>query len=319
MTFSRHACFLCGTIVSDQEQITVFPDWLQKRYDLAGKNLLLLDQSTITYQELQIPCCPTCNKITERLEANIQASAEKGLTGWQQLEEITLFLWLAKIFYGILVTELKREANPLIKPEHTVGENPKMLHKFQSFYQLLQALRVPIDFDDFTPCSIFILPVKAGENQPAFSYRDDLTTMMFSLQLEDVLLVACLLDNGIIRKALTPVWREIEGKTLHPIQAAEFSARVYYAAYLFNLIPDYFVRKGKPGDTHLVYDTLVDDITASIFNPWENDVYATALEKFWQPWQLSRHQILSDPENPISFLLDAEGKFRSLETWEIPA
>ena len=319
MTFSQHACFLCGTIVTDDEQITVFPEWVQKRYGLAPKNLMLLDQSTVTFGEMKIPCCPACQKTVGDMDEKVQHAAENGLNGLEQLEEKELFLWLARIFYGILVTELKSERAPLIKPEHSVGENPKMLQKFQSFFMLLQALRVPVEFDDFTPCSIFIVPLKKEENQPAFNYRDDITTMMFSIQLDEVMIVCNLLDNGFLRKALTPVWREMEEQELYPIQAAEFSARVYYAAYLFNLIPDYFVRKTKPGDTHLIYDTLVDDITASIFNPWENDTYATALEKFWYPWQISRQQILQNPEMPLSFLLDAEGKFRKLETWEIPA
>lgn len=211
MTFSKHACFLCGTIVTDEEQVPVFPAWLQKRYGLADKNLQLLDQSTITYRQMQIPCCPVCEEITQNLETEIEAAANKGLTGWQELDQKRLFLWLAKIFYGILVTELESEKAPLIKPEHSVGENPKMLQKFQSLFMLLQALRVPVEFDDFTPASIFMVPLKAEENQPNFSYRDDITTMMFSIQLDNVLLISNLLDNGFLRKALTPVWREIEG------------------------------------------------------------------------------------------------------------
>lgn len=310
---------MCGTIVTTDEQQPVFPAWLQKRYGLSGQNLRLLDQSTISYGEMKIPCCPSCEKTLEVLELKVSQAAVTGLAGWQQLNEKDLFLWLAKIFYGILVTELKSERAPLIKPEHSVGENPKMLQKFQSFFMLLQALRVPIEFDDFTPASVFIVPLKKDEKQPAFHYRDDITTMMFSIQVDEVLIVANLLDNGFLRKALTPVWREMEGRELFPIQAAEFSARVYYAAYLFNLIPDYFVRNPKPGDPHLIYDTLVDDITASIFNSWENETYATALEKFWDPWGISRKQILQNPDFPLSFLITEEGKFRELETWEIPA
>jgi hypothetical protein len=50
----------------------------------------------------------------------------------------------------------------------------------------------------------------------------------------------------------------------------------------------------------------------NIFNPWENSVFATALEKFWQPYDISREQILANPEQPLSFLLNEEGKFREL-------
>jgi hypothetical protein len=311
MTFSKHACFLCGTIVSDDEKLPVFSGWLQKRYSLEDKNLHLLDQSTVPYKDLIIPCCPVCLEKVNAVEETIKEASEKGMAGWQNLEEKTLFLWLAKTYYGILVTELEAEKAPLIKPEHSVGENPKMLQKFQSFFMLLQALRLPIEFDDFMPSSIFIIPLKT-DGKPEFGYRDDLNTMMFSLQVDDVLIVACLLDNGFVKKALTPLLKEIEGQTLEPIQAAELSARIYYAAYLFNLIPDYFPRTPKPDATELIYDSLVDDITVKIFNPWENSVYGTALEKFWQPWNISKMQILENPENPMSFLLTEEGKFRQL-------
>ena len=37
-----------------------------------------------------------------------------------------------------------------------------------------------------------------------------------------------------------------------------------------------------------------------------------ALEKFWQPWQISRAEILQDPEKPLSFLLNEDGEFRTL-------
>lgn len=311
MRFGPEVCFLCGTTIAAGQQIPVFPHWLQQKYNLATQNLKLLDQSIISYGELVIPTCESCAAHINEVETIVEEKAGKGLSGWQEIAPETLFKWFGKLFYGILITELKNELNPLIKPEHAVGENPKMMHKFQSFYQLLQSIWVPIVFDDFTPASFFIMPVNAPQN--TFSYRDELTTMMFSLQVDDVLVVCNLLDNGILKKALTPVWKEVEGKKLHPVQAAEMEARIYYAAYLFNPIPDYFARPIKPADTEIIYDTLIDDITDAIFNPWENSAYVTVLENFWSPWQLSLQQILANPAKPLSFLLDDEGNFRTFE------
>ena len=155
-------------------------------------------------------------------------------------------------------------------PEHAVGENPKMFTKFQAFYKLLQALRVPIEFDDFTPFSLFILEVADTDDTMPFEYRDELTTMMFSIKMGRVVLVCCLLDNNLLQQALRRVWEDVKDKPLHPVQVAEFTARVYYAAYLLNIIPEYFERLASPGENFLTYDTLVDDITMPVFNPWEN-------------------------------------------------
>jgi hypothetical protein len=134
--------------------------------------------------------------------------------------------------------------------------------------------------------------------------------MMFSLKMGKVVIVAHLLDNGILTKALRPVWEEVQYKALHPVQVAEFTARAYYAAYLFNLIPDYFERKASPGDDFLTYDTLVDDITMPVFNPWENQAYARLLEEMWKKWHISQEEILQNPQEPLSYIYDEKGLFR---------
>lgn len=314
MQFTDRHCFLCGTPTSAGEKITVYPDWLVRRYQLRDRPLLLLDKSIQTIGELTIPCCPSCQKnYVQPLEERVQQAGENGLAGWRQLGEKELFLWLARIMYGMLVTELKNELDPLIAPEYGVGTNPKMLLKFQSFFFLLQALRVPIQFADFTPCSLFTLEGKPDPEEAPFALHDDLTTLTISLKVDDVTIIGCLLDNGMVKRALRKVWEDAQHRPLHPKQLAEVKARVYYGAYLLNVIPEYFARPTQPGDTHLVYDTLIDDITTSVFNPWENQVYAQALEEMLKRWDTRQAEILQDPRRPLSFMYDEEGNFKHLD------
>jgi hypothetical protein len=308
MQFGRDTCFLCGAATTPQDTVPVFPGWLMQHYGFADQQLLLLDKSVMTFLELTIPACPQCREQhLAPLEQKIHAAHQGGVAGFRGLPERDVFLWLAKMFYGILVRELQNEQHPLIKPEHAVGENPKMRFKFQSLFKLLQALRVPIEFDDFTPFSLFILAQDDTPDDPAFEYRDELNTMMFSLKMGKVVLVCHLLDNGILTKALRPVWEDIKDKALHPIQVGEFTARAYYAAYLFNLIPDFFARKA-PGDDFLTYDSLVDDITMPVFNPWENQAYARLLEEMWKKWAIPREKILQNPREPLSYIYDETGQ-----------
>lgn len=311
MQFTDRHCFLCGTPSSPAEKITVFPDWLIRRYGLKDKPVQLLDKSIKTIGELTIPCCSVCvHRHVQPLEETIQKAAEQGLEGWLQLEEKQMFLWLAKAFYGMLVTELKTELNPLITPEYGVGTNPKMLMKFQSFFALLQALRVPVEFADFSPCSLFVLDAAPDPGEAPFAFHDDMTSMMISLRLGNVEIVACLLDNGLVKRALRKVWEDVRDRPLPPKQLAEFKARAYYGAYLLNVIPEYFARPRQPEDTHLIYDTLIDDITTSVFNPWENHVYAQTLEEMLKRWDIRQAEILQDPRRPLSFLYDRGGRFR---------
>ncbi|WP_276496232.1 hypothetical protein [Pontibacter litorisediminis] len=316
MQFTDTNCFLCGTIVTIEHRAPVFGEWLQDKYNLKHKELLMLDKSVTTFGQLSIPCCDHCH--THHLlplEHEVEQAAANGIAGIKALPPQRLFQWIGKMYYGSLVTELIKEANPLVIPEYAVSEDPKMLGKFRSFFQVLQSLRVPMAFADFLPCSLFLLEISPTEDELPFEYQDELTTMAFSVKLGPVAVVCTLLDNGIIRKALGRLYQVTEGKQLHPIQLAEFKARVFYAAYIFNVVPEYFIRPTKPGDDHLVVDSLIDDVTNEIFNPWEMPAYAHMLEEMLKPWSIREQQILQNPQQPISFLLDEHNQFKPLERY----
>lgn len=317
MQFTDTNCFLCGTIITTEHRAPVFGEWLQQKYNLKQKELLMLDKSITTFGQLSIPCCDRCHThYLMPLEHEVEQAAAKGLEGLRALPPQRLFQWIGKMYYGSLVTELIKEADPLVMPQYAVSEDPAMLGKFRSFFQVLQSLRVPIEFSDFLPCSLFLLEVSPTEDELPFEYQDELKTMAFSIKLGPVAIICTLLDNGIIKKALGRLLQATEGKQLHPIQLAEFKARVFYAAYIFNVVPEYFIRPVKPEDDHLVLDTLIDDVTNEIFNPWEMPAYAHMLEEMLKPWSIREQQILQDPQRPLSFLLDENNEFKLMERYE---
>ncbi|PSR55455.1 hypothetical protein AHMF7605_19060 [Adhaeribacter arboris] len=312
LAFTGNNCFLCGQPVTPTDTILVFPEWLMAQYNFAHQELLLLDKKIITYADLTLPGCSTCHQqYLAPLEEQVKAAATQGLNGWQQLNDQVLFKWLGKIFYGLLVRELIAEQNPLMTPQYLLTEDVYMLDKVQSFFKVLQSIRVPMVFSDFMPCSIFRVPLQPdAPGDLPFEFRDDLHSMVISLKLGDTLLICCLLDNGIIKAALGQLWQRLEGHALSAKQAAEFSAQVYYAAYLLNVIPEYFVRTVKPGDSALVLDTLIDDITASVFNPWSSTAYAHMFEEMLKRWGITSAEILRNPPQPLSFLFDEAGNFQ---------
>ncbi|GAA4311129.1 hypothetical protein [Nibribacter koreensis] len=317
MQFGYRTCFLCGNTITQDQVTQVFPEWLMQEYDITERPLQMLDQSVVQFKDLQVPCCRRCQtQYIQPLEEQVQAAAQQGVAGLRALEPKLLFQWLGKMFYGTLINELIKEQDPLIKPEYAVSEQPKMLMKFQSFFKVLQSLRVPMTFADFLPGSIFVVDVDAAAEPSRFEFRDDLTTMMISLRLDNAMIVCCLLDNELLKRAMRRVWAEVEPRKLQPIQAAEFSARVFYGAYLLNVIPDYLPRQAKPQDEVLVMDSLIDDVTDVIFNPWENSAYAKMLALSWARWGVTQADILKDPEAPISMLFTPAGEF--VEFPEVP-
>ena len=313
MQFGPGRCFLTGQPVGPADTIPVFPAWLQATYGLAERPIYLLDQSQTTYGALRLPLAPALHPHLAELEAEIQAAAQAGPAALRALPPARLWQWLAKMFYGIFVTELIQQQEPLIKPQYPLAENVQLVQRFRAFFQLLQGLRVPTDYADFVPGSVFVLEADAAYEAPVFELDDDLNTMVISLKLGQTVIVATLVDIGFIGQAMRQVYADAQ-RPLHPAQVAEFKARAYYAAYLLAVIPDVYPRRPTPADApgvELVLDALVDDVTSAIFSPWENLTYGHTLTGLWHRWGLSEEVILRNPFQPLTLLYDAAGQPQS--------
>ena len=314
MRFGTGICFLSGQAVELHDTIPVFADWLQARYHLADRSVNLLDQRTVQFSELRLPVSPAVRQRIEQLEERVAAAATEGPTALRALGDETLFLWMGKMFYGIFITELLNEFEPLVKPKYPLAENAALVRRFQAFFQLLQGLRVPAEYVDFVPGSVFVLEADSIEDFTPFEYDDDLNTLVFSIKLDKTVLVACLVDIGLVGQAMSRVYADAQ-RPLHPVQIAEFKARVYYAAHLLHVVPDIYPRHPRPGDTKLVFDALIDDVTGAVFNPWENTAYAQTLAEMWQRWHISLAEVAQNPAQPLSLLYDTDGNPHYLKHW----
>ena len=316
MRFGPGTCFLSGQPVGPTETVPVFADWLQARYGLADRPIQLLDQRTATFRDLRLPASPAARQRIDALEKQVEVAAAQGPAALRALGDDTLFLWMGKMFYGIFITELLNEFEPLIKPKYPLAENAALVRRFQAFFQLLQGLRVPTEYADFVPGSVFVLEADPAEDVTPFEYDDDLNTLVFSIKLDKAVLVACLVDIGLIGQAMCQVYADAR-RPLHPVQIAEFKARVYYAAHLLHVVPDLYPRTPRPGDTTLVFDALIDDVTGAIFNPWENSAYTQALAEMWQRWNITLAEVVAKPAEPMTLLYDEAGQPRELKHWPI--
>ncbi|MCC3151850.1 hypothetical protein Q3A66_00505 [Hymenobacter sp. BT770] len=314
MRFGPQTCFLSGQPVGPDDTIPVFAEWLQARYNLADRPIQLLDQRTVLMRDLRLPASPAVRARIEALEQQVETASAQGPEALRALGDETLFLWMGKMFYGVFITELLNEFEPLIKPKYPLAENAALVRRFQAFFQLLQGLRVPTEYADFVPGSVFVLEADPAEDVTPFEYDDDLNTLVFSIKLNKTVLVACLVDIGLIGQAMGKVYHDAQ-RPLHPVQIAEFKARVYYAAHLLHVVPDIYPRTPRPGDTQLVFDALLDDVTGAVFNPWENASYTQTLADMWYRWNISLADIVEKPLEPMSLLYDETGKPRQLKHW----
>lgn len=314
-SFDNKNCFLTGEPVLNQVLVSVFPDWIIKKYDLFQRPFKMLDESMVSYADIKLPVSTNTQTHLKNLDDKLEESLKNGFNGLTLLPQLELFLWAGKIVYGIIFNELEAA----IKQNQATGADFNMsqglIHKFTALHQMLQAITSPITFDNFKPWSIFLCKVNNPDDE--FTYRDEINTLTFSLRMNDFGLIINLQDNGVNQQYHQQVWGKIANQTLHPIQFEELCARVFYSAYLFNRLPQYHI---MPANNQIFIDAMpLQGMQAKpIFDEWQKKIYGQVLENFWKRWGFLHLQIIKNPQQPLSFLFDDAGNFLPPETILLP-
>jgi hypothetical protein len=314
-TFNNKFCFLSGEPLSNEKPISVFPDWIIQEYDLLNRPFKMLDESMVSYGDIKLPVSiRTTNKITE-LEDKFQGALEDGYDGLSKIAEKDLFFWAGKIVYGIIFKELQAA----IKQESTSAEGFNMsqglIHKFANLHQMLQALILPISFENFKPWSIFLYKVNNPKGE--FTYRDEINTLTFSLRMKDFGIVMNLQDNGVNQIYHKDILEKIKDEVLHPIQFEEMCAKVFYSAYLFNRLPEYHTIETSD-EIFMDAMPLRGMSTKPIFDEWQNKIYGQVLENFWKRWGFLHLEIIKNPHQPLSFIINEHLEIIPAEQIKLP-
>lgn len=307
--FDNQTCFLTGRqLQSGDERIQVFPVWMMRAFDLEEKPFKMLDERTVTYKQLQLPCSADIASLFEQTEIKVEEAVQQGYEAVKNLDELVLFHWIAKILYGVVFNEIQTGVRQSVLSGEPMNFSQALVHKFRNLHAMLQSIVVDMEFEQRNPFTIQIFPVA---NAPeTFSYRDEINTLIFSLRMRDFAIIATLQDNGTNAIYHEDVLKKIDGYRLHPIQFEEVCARYFYSAYLFNRLPEYtYMDTGK---RVFVEPMPLNDWTLKpIFDPWQAKTYGQVLENFWKPWGYTLFEIIKDPEHPMTFLTDEEGSFRA--------
>lgn len=296
--FKNKCCFLSGE--QAVEQISVLPDWLIKVANLTGEEQIkLLDESIRTYHSLTVPANSVVfeNNILP-LEQKIEAAFARGYEGISALPELDLFNWIGKLMYSFLYIEMQGA----IRLNQLSGDGMNMsqglMHKFGNLHTMLQSMHRQVEFEGFTPWSIIIVSLK--EANTAFSFRDEINTLTFSLKFKDFGIIACLQDNGTNKRYHHEILDSIKDQPVSEQQFEELAARFFYSAYLFNRLPEYTI---MPVDDVIYIDAmpLKGMQNKPLFDAWTHRTYAQVLENFWKPWDHSLFEIIKDPFAPLSY------------------
>lgn len=306
--FDDQICFLSGKKTQPSDKLNVFPEWLLNDHKLRDKPFKLLDESIITYNDIQVTCSPDILPEINELEITIRNAFRAGYQDVKELSQIELFQWISKLVYGIIYYEIRAGINNKALNVGLMDFSQSLLHKFGNLHLMLQSLIRPVVFEGVSPWTIVVFPVRNPDD--TFIYRDETNTLTFSLRMKDFGILACLQDNNATYNEHREILQKAEGKTLHPIQFEELCGRFFYSAYLFNRLPQYTV---LPTDEAIYIEAmpLAGISSKPLFDMWQNKTYAQVLENFWKEWGFTRLEIGKDPENPMSFLTDENDQLRS--------
>lgn len=317
LNFSKQHCFLSGeSLQSPEEEIAVFPVWLMQEYKLEDQPFKLLDESMSTYKDMKLPCSNHTYEFgIEPLEDEIRLAFLKGYDSVINIPETRLFQWIGKMIYGILFNEIRIGIRQQKANNEEFVFSQSLIHKFGNLHYMLQSLIRPIVFEGNLPWTIHIFRIDSS--QDLFNYRDEINTLTFSLGMKDFGIIACLQDNGTNGLYHKDLLNKIGKQPLHPIQFEEVCGKFFYSNYLFNRLPEYTL---MPTDDAIYIEPmpLRGMSNKPLFDLWQNKVYGQVLENFWKPWGLLLFEIIKDPEQPLSFLLDKDENFKAASTVALP-
>jgi hypothetical protein len=277
--FGQHTCFLCSAPLRSKNRTDehVFPKWLQHRFNLWNQHLDLINLTEIRYRQLTIPCCKTCNGVhLSKIENQIQKAAEAGPDAVADLPPSVLYMWLSKIFFGILYRE------HLLLADRRGGKRKiiprKTLQELRLHHDFMQGIRRSLEFPLGIPGSILIFGTSVPDRiEEQFDFLDNHPNLSLALRMGSVGIVCCLQDGGITKAFHDRFEKDYHRENrLHPLQFREVTARTFYKVQLLESTALYIV--AETPEKMQIMTQMPPHVT---FGEWDLLMFCKMLGHFW--------------------------------------
>ncbi len=278
-TYTPDKCFLCGCILNEKNKTEehVIPKWLQNEFNLWNQKIKLLNGTFLSYRFLTIPCCFECNNIhLEPFEKKVHEAYQGGYIAFQKLDKKTIFLWLGKIYFGIMYRELFLKLDRKDIQRGTIT-NAEYLKTFYGHFLFLQGIRGNHLFKDCFPASIHVFKTQKPTNkEKQFDFMDSHNTLFISIRMGEIGIISPLQDFGVTKEMedLLEHHRDID---LHPLQFREMTAKILYKSLLMNRTPKYVSIQNEKVETVLM--PIMGLSSRPLFNDWDNNIYSKFLSE----------------------------------------
>ena len=228
---TRSRCFLCRRTFKDRARTEehIFPKWLQRAFRLYNEGLVLLNRTSIPYRQLTVPCCEGCNKtLDRRLERPMRDAVTNGYAAMKRLDPEIIFLWLAKMYYAVLLKEHFLRSSRK-DPRRGPILRARRINELNLLHTFLQVVLTPVSYDPYPPWSLFVLNVlKTDDVRLDFDFRDDFQRRFIAIRMGCVGLIAVLNDHGLTSDMMSEIRSVVGDNALHPVQFVEVAAQVAY-------------------------------------------------------------------------------------------
>lgn len=311
-------CFLCDRPLTDpagsaQEDTGehVIPQWMQRDFGLAAIHTTLGDPSSRVYDDAQVPACWECNtKYLSRTEDRFAQAFRKGFASVAARPRRELFLWCAKVYYGLIHLDTVPRDPETHQPQ--VPTLPADLLRDLNFVRLFLhgfRKRVVVGGPGRLPFSLLLFPLQCGRDKGCyFRIKQAMHFPGLALQLGPVGVVAVLDDYGETEDRYTDCLKPaLDKQTLHPVQFWELAARLFYQS-LIHPCATAFAAIDMPEELTLMLTPRAEPELPD--NPEEEVVWLAQLtggpkDEFWDPVKKVRRSLLLRGDgsfNPLSFV-----------------
>jgi hypothetical protein len=307
--YSGKRCFYCGQLLrGSKTREHVFPQWLQKRFELGDQHLTLLNGTLIPYRQLTVPCCATCNNVhLSKLEKRVKKLLFESSISAARRDLKDIYIWANKILLGIVYAER------LLPLDRRYPRGRRVLPRelrdaFRMTHFLIQGLRFPIKFTaegkERIPGSVFLFNLKSPkEPKLQFDFKDNFFALGVSIRLGSRGIVT-ISDGGAIDMSIGHLLRRDGRRKLHPIQFEELAAKAFYKATLLNRTPSYIMAEVNKS-VEVMQMPLMGLSDKPPFNDWDPTAYAHMLSHLTGR---SVESLKPDDSNRVmTFISDAEG------------
>jgi hypothetical protein len=310
--FDHTTCFLCAEPLTAETRTDehVIPKWVQQKYDLWNEGLGLLNDTSIQYRQLTVPCCRRCNnERLSRLESTVEVAVSSGYDAVVALPKFVLFQWLAKIFVGLLYKDLML---PFDRSNRSAGNiiDSETLKRFSIMHLWIQVASLTGDGNEheYWPGSVFVFRTQKPENpKDQFDLVDMTLANALAIRLGDVGIVADFLENGLHARIAGDSFMPYQSFPLHPLQFKELAARIFYAASLIDMQTDVEFYSTSDG---LKIAFLWQPKENSSPREWKNEEYARVLANVMR---FSEDEKVFEPTKGIwTCLHNEDGSIRKL-------